>query len=259
MKNYSPLDQRYLDPASSLAEMLFGLIMTLTFTLGAGIIIEDEGREGARQLLIAIIGCNLAWGIIDAALYLVDELFDRGRLRRLGLAVQRTHDESVAIALVGSEFDEALEEVTSTSERQTLYRRIVENVRKKENRARPLTKDDWMGALTSFWLVVLTSAPAAIPFLLFDDARLRVARFKRHPPGNPVRDGLLVGALLARQAMAGGTQPPDRWHCTRGGGNPSGRLNARADNLARVFRGETTFRNARPNLRQRFCADLSEH
>ena len=24
---------------------MFGLIMTLTFTLGAGIIIEDEGRE----------------------------------------------------------------------------------------------------------------------------------------------------------------------------------------------------------------------
>ena len=62
---------RYLDPASSLGEILFGLIMTLTFTLGAGIIIEDEGREGARQLLIAVIGCNLAWGIIDAALYIV--------------------------------------------------------------------------------------------------------------------------------------------------------------------------------------------
>ena len=66
----SSLMDRYLDPATSLGEVLFGLIMTLTFTLGAGIIIEDEGREGARQLLIALIGCNIAWGIIDAALYL---------------------------------------------------------------------------------------------------------------------------------------------------------------------------------------------
>ena len=172
VKKYSPLDQRYLDPASSLAEMLFGLIMTLTFTLGAGIIIEDEGREGARQLLIAIIGCNLAWGIIDAALYLVDSLFDRGRLRRLGLAVQRAPDDGSAIALVGGELDELLEDLTSESEREALYRRIVENVRKKADRARPLTRDDWMGALTSFWLVVLTSAPAAIPFLIFDNARL---------------------------------------------------------------------------------------
>src|SRR5688572_15250483 len=100
--------------------MLFGLIMTLTFTLGAGIIIEDEGRAGARQLLIAIIGCNLAWRIIDAALYLVDELFDRGRLRRLGLAVQRAPDEGAAVALVGRELDELLGELTSESERETL-------------------------------------------------------------------------------------------------------------------------------------------
>ncbi len=223
MKNYSPLDRRYLDPASSLAEMLFGLIMTLTFTLGAGIIIEDEGSEGARQLLIAIIGCNLAWGIIDAALYLVDELFDRGRLRRLGLAVQRTPDEGAAIALVGGEFDELLEDVTSESERETLYRRIVANVRKKENRARPLTRDDWMGALTSFWLVVITSAPAAIPFLLFDNARLalRVSNaillailfvtgywWARHSHGRPwlVGLGLLLGgiALVAVAILLGG-------------------------------------------------------
>ena len=151
--------------------MLFGLIMTLTFTLGAGIIIEDEGREGARQLLIALIGCNIAWGVIDAALFLVDTLFDRGRLRRVGLAVQKAPDERAAVSLVAEELDELLEDLTSESEREELYRRIADNVRKKVNRPKPLGKDDWMGAFTSFWLVVITSAPAAIPFLLFDDAR----------------------------------------------------------------------------------------
>ena len=43
--NRSSLMNRYLDPASSLGEIMFGLIMTLTFTLGAGIIIEDEGAR----------------------------------------------------------------------------------------------------------------------------------------------------------------------------------------------------------------------
>lgn len=177
MNRISPLDRRYLDPAASLGEMLFGLIMTLTFTLGAGIIIEDEGREGARQLLIAIIGCNLAWGIIDGALYLVGELFDRGRLRRLGRAVRQAPDDDSAVALVSGELDEMLEDLTSVPERDTLYRRIVVNIRTKAERARPLGKEEWMGALTSFWLVVITSAPAAIPFLVFDNARfaLRVS------------------------------------------------------------------------------------
>ena len=219
----SPLDQRYLDPASSLAEVLFGLIMTLTFTLGAGIIIEDEGREGARQLLIALIGCNIAWGVIDAALFLVDTLFDRGRLRRVGLAVQRAPDERAAVSLVAGELDELLEDLTSESEREELYRRIADNVRRKVDRPKPLGKDDWMGAFTSFWLVVITSAPAAIPFLLFDDARfaLRISNsillaslfvigfwWARHAHGRPwlVGSGLLAGgtALVGVAILLGG-------------------------------------------------------
>jgi hypothetical protein len=37
---------RHLDPGSRMGELLFGLIMTLTFTLAAGIVIQEEGREG---------------------------------------------------------------------------------------------------------------------------------------------------------------------------------------------------------------------
>ena len=85
----SSIAQKYLDPATSLGEVMFGLIMTLTFTLAAGVIIEEEGREGARQLLIATIGCNIAWGIIDGALYLMGELFGRGRLRKSGESCAR--------------------------------------------------------------------------------------------------------------------------------------------------------------------------
>ena len=92
--NRSSLMNRYLDPASSLGEIMFGLIMTLTFTLGAGIIIDDEGSEGARDLLIALIGCNIAWGVIDAAMYLVTELFTRGKRRRVAQAVRSAPDES---------------------------------------------------------------------------------------------------------------------------------------------------------------------
>jgi len=171
MESRGSLMHRYLDPASSMAEVLFGLIMTLTFTLGAGIIIEDEGREGARELLIAVIGCNIAWGVIDGALYLVNEWFDRGRLRRLGQAIRGASDEKTAKSLVAGELDELLEDVTAVPEREALYARIAANVRAKPPRANTVGRSDFMGAFTSFLLVVLTSAPAAVPFLLFDDAR----------------------------------------------------------------------------------------
>jgi len=163
---------RYLDPATSLAEVLFGLIMTLTFTLGAGILVEDEGREGARQLLIAVVGCNVAWGIIDGALYIVGQLFARGRIRRLARAAHNTPDDRSAVTVVAQELDGFFEEVIQSEERDALYLRLANHLRSRPVGTNSIRKDDVMGAFTSFWLVVLTSVPAAIPFLLFDNARL---------------------------------------------------------------------------------------
>lgn len=211
---------RYLDPASSLGEILFGLIMTLTFTLGAGVIIEDEGREGARQLLIAVIGCNIAWGIIDGILYVVGQLFDRGRGRKLGMAIRAAPDSSTATRLVAAELDPMVSDVLSRADSESLYARIADNIKKKPAAAGGTTREDWLGAFTSFWLVVITSAPAAIPFLLMDDARLalRISNaillgllfltgywWARYTLGRPWVTGfvfLLGGTLLVLAAIA---------------------------------------------------------
>src|SRR5688572_29691879 len=163
----SSIAEKYLDPGTSMGEVLFGLIMTLTFTLGAGLIIEEEGSEGARQLLIATIGCNIAWGIIDGALYLAGQLFGRGRLRRLGQTVRDTTDDGRARAVVAAELDELFENVASEAERRDLYGRIAANIRSRPVPAGGgVTKDDFMGALASFWLVFFASLPAAIPFMV---------------------------------------------------------------------------------------------
>ena len=43
------LTAQHLDPGSHMSEALFGLIMTLTFTLGADLVIQAEGREGTAR------------------------------------------------------------------------------------------------------------------------------------------------------------------------------------------------------------------
>jgi hypothetical protein len=194
----TPFVRRHLDPASSMGEVLFGLIMTLTFTLGAGLMLEQEGRDGARQLLIATLGCNVAWGVIDGVLYVIGQVFDRGRLRRVGLAV-RAAPTADASALVAAELDGLLEPVTSPDERADLYARIAAAVR-----ARPpagstrITRADFMGALACFWLVFFATLPAAIPFVFIDDPRLALR----------VSNGLLLALLFwagytwARYTMA---------------------------------------------------------
>ena len=163
---------KYLDQATSLGEILFGLIMTLTFTLGAGLTIQEEGREGARQLLIATIGCNIAWGVIDGIFYVLGQLFERGRRRRVVQLVRGATKDTDAAALVAGELDDVIEKVMTPDERQRLYGRIVAQVRTGEIPPNPITRDDIMGGIASFWLVFFSSLPAAIPFLFIDDARL---------------------------------------------------------------------------------------
>jgi VIT1/CCC1 family predicted Fe2+/Mn2+ transporter len=210
---------KYLSPGDSLSEILFGLIMTLTFTLGAGIIVrEDPGA--ARELLIATVGCNVAWGIIDALMYLAGQRFESGRRARLRDAVRAETDEEKAVRMVAGELDELLSGVTEASDRDALYRKIARSVRAGAPLATTLTREDVYGALASFWLVFFSSIPAAFPFLIIDDAwvALRVSnailiallfvvgyRWARHTNLPPVRVGLSLmvgGVALVLVAIA---------------------------------------------------------
>jgi VIT1/CCC1 family predicted Fe2+/Mn2+ transporter len=211
---------RYLDPGSRMGEVLFGLIMTLTFTLAAGMAIEEEGREGARQMLIGILGCNLAWGIIDGVLYVLGRVFERGRLRRIGHAIRESLAEGDARRIIAGELDETFEPLTDHSMREQLYRAVAERVRREAPPPNRIRKDDLLGGLAAGWLVFACSFPALVPFLFIDDLRLalRVSnaillgllffvgwRAASHTLAQPWRVGLvflLLGTLLVAMAIA---------------------------------------------------------
>ena len=211
---------KYLDPASSLSELLFGLIMTLTFTLAAGIMLQEEGREGARQLLIATIGCNIAWGVIDGFFYVLGQVFERGRRRRLMQQVRETTDDNYAVTLVAEELDDIVGGVMTLGERQGFYRRIVQKVRTGVIPPARVTREDVFGAIASFWLVFLASLPAAVPFLFIDEpwVALRVSNalllamlfyagyaWARYTMAKPLLTGLVLmlsGAVLVAMAIA---------------------------------------------------------
>ena len=85
-----------------MGEVLFGLIMTLSFTLAAGIVIQEEGRAGARAMLVGILGCNLAWGVIDGVLYVLGQAFERGRVQRIGSNLRQATSEVEARQMVAA-------------------------------------------------------------------------------------------------------------------------------------------------------------
>ena len=58
-----------LDPVYRASEVIFGLLMAMSFI--GSISVATDGREEVRTLLIAALGCNLAWGLVDAVMHLV--------------------------------------------------------------------------------------------------------------------------------------------------------------------------------------------
>jgi VIT1/CCC1 family predicted Fe2+/Mn2+ transporter len=143
----------------------------LTFTLAAGLTVED-GPDAGRELLIAAIGCNLAWGIIDGAMYLTERILERSRRQRSIRAVQEAADEAEQLAVVQGRVDEVLGEAVTAHATEAERARLMGFVRDLALRAStdhtPVRREDLLGALASGWLVIATALPAAVPFLLID-------------------------------------------------------------------------------------------
>jgi hypothetical protein len=160
-----PGRQPVLDPPTRLGEVLFGLIMVLSFT--GSLHVASAGREEVRTMLIGALGCNLAWGIVDGAMYLMNDLVLRNRarsdLRRLRAA--RTPEEGEAI--LASELPEAVAGVLEPGDLARFRERLL-RLPEPASRAR-VTGEALAGAFGVFLLVVCSTFPAAAPFLLFGD------------------------------------------------------------------------------------------
>lgn len=169
---------RYLDPASRLGEVLFGLIMVLGVTLTAGLTVA-EGEAGVRQLLQAALGCNIAWGIIDGIMYVMNCMTARAEKARLIEAIQRAPDARAALDIVRDEIEPRFETLAGPEPREALCRSILEYLAQGKAPTTKVTKDDLYGALACFWLVFLSCLPVAVPFLILSEPTLalRVSNF----------------------------------------------------------------------------------
>jgi hypothetical protein len=159
---------RVLDPMDRISEILFGVIMVLTCTAALGVATADQAS--VRTMLLGALGCNLAWGIIDAGLYLMACLSERGRNNLTLRAAQDGTDLEKARRIIAQALPEPL--VPAISEEQLeAMRQHLHRYPKPASRPR-LTREDWVGALGICLLVFLSTFPVVIPFLFVDDVRL---------------------------------------------------------------------------------------
>ena len=158
--------KRVLEPIDRVSEVLFGLIMVLTFT--GSLSVAEAGRSEVRTMLIGALGCNLAWGIIDGVLYLMGCLAEKGRGLLTFRAVRKATDPKEAHRLIADALPPIVASVLKPAELEAVHERLKQLPEPPE-RAR-LRKDDWLGAVGVFLLVFLCTFPVVIPFIFMRHA-----------------------------------------------------------------------------------------
>lgn len=183
--------RRHLDPADRLGETLFGLIMALGFT---GAVKWAQEDADAHALFVGILGCNVAWGIVDGVMYALGEVFERGRKARLARQVHHAASEAEANEHVARALDDRLGPLTRDEDRTQVHRWVLERIRSEAPAPARLAWADVLGATAVALIVIVATLPILVPFLFVDDATLAV----RLSHGVAVLELALLGAWWAR-------------------------------------------------------------
>src|SRR3954447_6707071 len=83
------IEKRLLNPVDRISEVLFGLIMALTFT--CTISVAEADRAEVRDMLIGAIGCNIAWGLVDAVMFILTGMAEKGRGKTILYFLRKTN------------------------------------------------------------------------------------------------------------------------------------------------------------------------
>ena len=195
-----------LDPIERVSEIIFGLIMVLSFT--GSLSVATAGRDEIHTVLFAALGSNLAWGLVDAVMYLVGTLAERTRKLTLVRRVRSTATPREAQAILADALERHLGAVPGAEVLEVMCQRL--NALPELPARAHIGRDDLLGALGVFLVVVLATLPVVVPFMLFNETALamRVSNavalvtlfaagymLGRHAGFVPLRSGLAMAAI----------------------------------------------------------------
>jgi len=179
-----------LDPVDRISETLFGLIMAVTIV--GSLSIATAGEGDVRTIMVAALGCNLAWGLVDAVMYLVRTATERTRNRALAQRIAAA-EPAKGRDLVARALPEALASIVTADEIEGMRRNLVTRPPSERGTLRPR---DFLEALGIFLMVVVATFPVVLPFMLTSD----VARAMRFAQAITLAMLFCAGFALGRYA-----------------------------------------------------------
>ncbi|MCI0472657.1 MAG: VIT1/CCC1 transporter family protein [Ignavibacteria bacterium] len=157
-----------LEIPERMSEILFGLIMVLTF---AGTIsVSSAGEQEVGQLLWAALGCNVAWGLVDGIMYLMDVLIGRAYKVKILHLVKQSQNKTETRKILRENMAPLASELMNEEEIDVFSERIKKlpdiSVRKV------LTVKNFLVAGQIFLLVFFVTFPVALPFVFIHNVAL---------------------------------------------------------------------------------------
>lgn len=160
-----------LDPVSRVSEVVFGVMMALSFT--GSLSVASAGNAAVKTMMLAALGCNIAWGLTDAVMYLIRTVTERHRrvtwLETLAgeTNVERAHH------MIAQTLPDSWATRVETQALEALRQRLM-NAPLPSSRLRA---SDYMAAFGVFALVALATFPVVLPFMFLDqtDLALRIS------------------------------------------------------------------------------------
>ena len=171
-----------LSPVERLSEWLYGTILVLTFTGTMRVAIQDDS---VRAIVAAAIGCSLAWGIVDAIMFVVGRVVPRRRAAALLEELRDSDHPSVTRRLAEETMPRALTQVVSDEEWDRLRARFLSIPR--ESVRTGVTAQDLKGGLAIFLLANAALLPLVLPFAFIADV----------DRANQVSNGIAIAMLFA--------------------------------------------------------------
>jgi VIT1/CCC1 family predicted Fe2+/Mn2+ transporter len=153
-----------LSPFERGSEIIFGILMAISVTAAAEI--TAGGDADVRELMIAALGCNLAWGLIDGVIYLLQLQFERHRVHRMVLELRELKAEGAFRERVAAEVPPLVAQAM-TADSISHIRRAVQGYA----RTRPAywSRQEFAAAGAICALVFGSTFPLVLPFILIQE------------------------------------------------------------------------------------------
>jgi hypothetical protein len=154
-----------LDTVDRVSELCFGLFMALTFVGTVSAV--TAGEDAGQKMLYTALGCNLAWGLADALMFVVRTVTDRGRRLTLALSIKHAPDADAGRRVLRGALPKFMRSILSDESLEEIRLSLAATTNLPD-RSR-LVRGDFVGALGVFLIIVLSTFPVALPFIIFRD------------------------------------------------------------------------------------------